>query len=55
MSSNPLDDSLLQPAPITEAQARRAALFVCGQSTDSNDARWLLRLLGLIPDEEEVA
>lgn len=31
---------------------RSAALTVCGQARDANDARWLCRALGLVPDPE---
>lgn len=41
----------LTPAPLSEETLAAARLAVCGQASDVDEARELLEMLGLMPDE----
>lgn len=47
------DETLLDPAPLSTEQQRRATLVVCGVADDVAEARMLLRMLGLLEEDEE--
>ena len=52
MQTSPLDDYVTPSPRITREQAQRASLYVCSRAADPDDARLLLRALGLIPEQE---